>query len=219
MDRWTEWVSLLIALMILAGCTEELSDRQGGMPAQGTLSLPRPRPIVLASSESLPAVPDADLTVEMLPEGPAVLLSFTNSFWGDMIEGSDIVRALFETNTGIGYLATYQAPKSKHCFGFSIGDFAGGQCGFEGDRFSVIAGGFDGGRERVNGPNILVEYVGILGPTDVEAFEIEFEDGFVVAIASWNGAGYANWMGNEQLGQLISITAHFADGTSEEADY
>lgn len=105
-------------------------------------------------------------------------------------------------------MVTYQT-RTGQCFGLATRDATQGQCDIEDDRFSTLMGGFGAG-------NVLVEYVGILGPAEVEVYEIEVEDGFIVAIEVWDGAGYANWIGH---GLPVSITAHLADGTLEEVDF
>jgi hypothetical protein len=83
-------------------------------------------PTVLLS-ESLPAVPDEALTVEMLSEGAVELLRFSD----DVMSGSVSVRSLFRTKCGTGLRGHHDTQSGEQCFGIATRDSTGGNVALE----------------------------------------------------------------------------------------
>jgi hypothetical protein len=160
---------------------------------------------VIGSGELLPQIPDADLTVVMSPGG-AVPTDINTE--GVIPETVDIL-ATFATGAGPGYIARYKSTEQRNdCYQAATPDSSSGSCAVNEERFFVLSG--NGGSRQ----GATVEFVAIFGPPDVVAYEVTTEDGFIVAIRPVEGHGYANWVGH---GFPVTITAHFADGTTEKA--
>lgn len=158
---------------------------------------------VVGSGEPLPQIPDAHLTVVMSPRGAVPTDIHTE---GVIPETVDIL-ATFATGAGPGYIATYKSTEqSNDCFEAATPDSSTGSCAVNEERFFVVSG--NGGSLQ----GVTIEFVAIFGQPGVVAYEVTTEDGFVVAIRPVDGHGYANWVDH---GFPITITAHFADGTTE----
>ncbi len=158
---------------------------------------------VIGSLEPLPQIPDADLTVIMSPGGSVPTDIHTD---GAIFETVDIL-ATFATGAGSGYIATYNSTEqNNHCYEAATPDSSTGSCAVNQERFFVLSG--SGGSRQ----GVTIEFVAIFGQPGVAAYEVTTEDGFTVAIRPVDGHGYANWVGH---GFPITVTAHFADGTTE----
>lgn len=158
---------------------------------------------VIGSGEPLPQIPDADLTVVMSPGGSVPTDIHTE---GVIPETVDIL-ATFATGAGPGYIARYKSTEQNNdCYEAATPDSSAGSCVVDLDRYHVMSG--SGGSRQ----GVTIEFVVVFGQPGVVAYEVTTEDGFVVGIRPVDGHGYANWVGH---GFPITMTAHFADGTTE----
>lgn len=124
-----------------------------------------------------------------------------------IIADSVVILATFPTNAGPGYIARYRSTNQNNdCYEAATPGTSTGSCVVDRRPFHVLTG-TSGSRQRV-----IIEWIAIFGQPEVVAYEVELEDGFVVAIQPVDGHGYANWVGH---GLPVAITAHFADGTTQ----
>jgi hypothetical protein len=180
----------LVVLVVVSACTPV-----PGFGNEDALSV--------GSNTALPEVPDADLTVVMSPGGDAP----TDIQTEGVIRDSVVILATFPTNAGPGYIARYRSTNQNNdCYEAATPGTSTGSCVVDQRPFHVLTGS-SGSRQRV-----IIEWAAVFGQPDVVAYEVELEDGFLVAIKPVDGHGYANWVGH---GLPVAVTAYFGDGTTQ----
>jgi len=181
----------LVFMVVVSACGSVGAGNEGALST------------VVGSNPALPELPDADLTVLMSPGGDMS----TDIEAEGVIRDSLVILATFPTNAGPGYIARYRSTdQNNDCYEAVTPGTSTGSCVVDQRPFNVLTGS-SGSRQRV-----IIEWVAVFGQPEVVAYEVELEDGFLVAIKPVDGHGYANWVGH---GLPVAVTAYFADGTTQ----
>jgi hypothetical protein len=181
----------LVVLVVVSACSPVSAGNEDALST------------VVGSNTVLPEVPDADLTVVMSPGGDVP----TDIGTEGVIRDSVVILATFPTNAGPGYIARYRSSdQNNDCYEAVTPGTSTGSCVVDQRPFNVLTGS-SGSRQRV-----IIEWVAVFGQPEAVAYEVELEDGFLVAIKPLDGHGYANWVGH---GLPVAVTAYFGDGTTQ----